>query len=368
MGIEDLKGLLEEQRDAFSGFKAGLERRFEEIEKRVGRLALGGAGTGASYVDGGDKAAELKGLVDFVRRGETKAMTIGSGPEGGYTLAPQLDTEIMRLAAPYNPTRGLARVVKASSGDFQIPVATSEAASEWRGETQTRNTTAAPTFSMIRPPGGELSACPAITRWLMNDSAFDLGAFVIEYLGRAFGAAESTAIWSGTGLNQPSGLTTYPLAATADASRAFGTIEKLHSGTSADFDGDDLIALLFKLAPAYRAKAAWVVSTTALAKIRGLKASGSGEYLFAPGVTIGQPDMLLGRPIFECADVPAVGAASSSVWVGDWHQAYTLVDVGQPALIRDEITSKGNVLLWSSRRLHGAVVDSNAVKVLSLQV
>ncbi len=345
---------------------AELEKRVYDAETKAARPRMPGVPGEAS--SGVLESPEVKAFADYARSGqvERKAMSIGSGPDGGVTVSVEMDSQITQLAAALDPIRGLARVVKAGTGEWTAVVATSEAAAEWRAETDTRNETATPTLAQIKPPSGEISCSPKLTRWLLNDSDFNLSQFVTEYVGRAFGLAEGAVFWNGTGTNQPKGLTAYTVAATADATRDFGTIEKLHSGNSGIFDGDDLIALLYKLAPAYRANAAWIVSAPALAVIRTLKAVDSGMYLFSPSLADGQPDRLLGRPIYESANVPVPAADAKAIWVGDFRAAYAVVDIGQPWMIRDEVTSKGNVILWTAKRVGGALLDSNAVKTLVL--
>ena len=167
-------------------------------------------------------------------------------------------------------------------------------------------------------------------------------------------------------MNQPKGILEYALAAQADGARPFGTIEKMHSGAAGDFDADDLVSLFFKLKAAYRSNASWLMSGPTLEKVRKMKTSGSGDYLFR--LDAGGAPTLLGRPIIEDDNVPAPGAASNSVILADFRAAYTIVDVGSPVLIRDNVTSKGKTLFYTERRVLGAALDTNAAKVLHLAV
>ena len=83
-----------------------------------------------------------------------------------------------------------------------------------------------------------------VRRFLLEDSAYNVERFIIDEVGKSFGVSEGAAFISGSGTNRPKEILTYTLAATGDDTRAFGQIEKLHSGTS-DFDADDLIDLLY---------------------------------------------------------------------------------------------------------------------------
>ena len=63
-----------------------------------------------------------------------------------------------------------------------------------------------------------------------------------------------------------------------------------------------------------------------------------------------------------------VAAGSASVLVGDFKAGYLITDIGRPTFIVDNVTSKGNTLFYVENRVGGAVVDSNAIKVMTLEV
>lgn len=366
MDLEDLKKMLAEQKGAFDVFKAGLGRRLDALEAGEKRRALGlGGGERGDGVPGEVRAA----FEHFARTGEfeRKAMAINSGPDGGFSVPSELDVKILSVAATMGAIRRLARNVKASSADFTSVIATSFSGTAWLNETATRSNTATPSLATVKPSSGGLSAVAPVSNWLLNDSQYDVSSFVIENIGQGMGIAESAAFISGSGVSRPTGILSTPLAITADATRPFGTIEQVNSGTSGTFDIDDLVDLLYKLAPQYRARAAFVMAPSAIAAARKLKASTSGDYYWQPAAAAGQPPTMLGVPVYEDVNLPAPGAASNSVLCGDFLSGYTVTDIGNPILIRDPLTSKGNTLFYVERRIGGAVTDSNAIKVLSLQ-
>jgi HK97 family phage major capsid protein len=74
----------------------------------------------------------------------------------------------------------------------------------------------------------------------------------------------------------------------------------------------------------YRGNASWVVSDALVKLVRKLKDS-EGQYIWQPGLTAGQPDRILNRPVLisEGATVPA--ATAKSIVFGDL-QFYTIAD------------------------------------------
>lgn len=354
--------------EEFSQFKADHTRALREIETRAARPDFRfGAGAAAG------KSPEVKAFESYLRTGDSallrKAMTVGgaAGAEGGYTVPQDLERSIYEMARNASPMLGLVRAVPASSASHEIVVNLQGTVSAWAAETGARAASTAPTFAKVTPPSGDVWANPQITQQLLDDSGFDLTSWLSREIGLSFGIAIDTAIINGSGTNQPKGILNYTLAATGDASRAYGTIEKMHSGVSGDFDADDLISLEAKLKPQYRQNASWVLASATWAKIRSFKDSATGAYLIGP-LTGATPPSLLGHPVFLDENVPAVGAGAHAVIFGDFSAAFTLTNIRGVRVLLDPYTAKPYVHFYSTQRVGGAVVDTAAVKVLTLAV
>jgi HK97 family phage major capsid protein len=60
----------------------------------------------------------------------------------------------------------------------------------------------------------------------------------------------------------------------------------------------------------------WLMAKSAIAAVRKVK-DGDGRFIWSAGsIAAGQPDELLGYPVFENPAAPALGATSSSIGVG----------------------------------------------------
>ena len=72
---------------------------------------------------------------------------------------------------------------------------------------------------------------------------------------------------------------------------------------------DNLIDAVYDIPAFYRQSGRffWVFNDTVWAAVRKLKDS-TGQYLWQPGLSMGQPDMLLGYPIYVDSNFAAVGA------------------------------------------------------------
>lgn len=340
-----------------------MQSQFETLEAKQNRPHLGGWGASADL--------EEKAFEGFMRTGdrtELKAMATDTGPSGGFLVPANLDRQIQQVLLRYSPIRGIARVVATQTAEFQIPIMKTLPGASWAGERQARTETGAPELALVTPPGGDLYAAPALTQRLIDDAAFDVTAWIVDAIAQQFAITEGTAFVNGDGVEKPKGFLTYGTSTAGDATRTFGTLQYTATGQSGGFattnPADKLIEALHTLAPQYRANAVWLMHSDTMQLVRQFKEATTNAYLWQPGVQAGAPPTLFGLPVVECVDMPTPAANSLSVAVGDFHRGYVVTDRWGTRLIRDELTSKPNVVFYAFRRTGGAVVDSNAIKLL----
>lgn len=373
--MDELKDLFEAQGAAMKDFRKHIDAKYEELASRVvemqkasGRPSLGG------FPHHSGQSAEVKGFLSYMRSGDTagviqsKAASSGSGPDGGYLVPEELDGMLTKYLRAASPMRQLARVVEVSSSTFTIPFSTLGTGATWVGETASRPATAMPGFASIDIPARTVYANPAITQNLLDDNAFDLENWLIQELTDSFGDAEGAAFVTGDGVNSPRGLFTYDVSATADATRPVGEFQYVPTGASGAFassnPGDALISLVHAVRPQYRANASWLIGGEALEAIRKMKDGSGAFYLWQPSQVAGQPSTLLGYPVYEDENVPAIAAGSLSVAFGDFSRAYVITD-RSTSMLRDPFTNKPYVNFYTTKRVGGGRSgDSRAVKFL----
>jgi HK97 family phage major capsid protein len=69
-------------------------------------------------------------------------------------------------------------------------------------------------------------------------------------------------------------------------------------------------------------------------------------------------------PILEAEDMPAKAANSLSIAFGDFRRGYLIVDRIGTRVIRDPFSNKPYVGFYTVKRLGGALINSEAIKVL----
>ncbi len=342
-----------------------LEASFDAVEMAavpVARPMLAGADApGKALFEGYVRAGALP---------EMKSFTGVSGDAGGFAIPRDIDEVIDATLKSISPIRGIANVVKVGSAGYRKLVTTGGTPSGWAAEDGLRPTTATPVFAEIAPPMGELYANPSASQAMLDDARFDVEAWLSGEIAMEFAKAEGAAFVNGSGTNRPRGFLQAPTAPTADATRAFGTLQYVASGAAGDFatnPQDRLIDLVQTLRGPYRQGASFVMNSSTLARIRKLKTT-DGAFLWSPSLVAGQPATLLGYPVVEAEDMPDIAANSLSIAFGNFRLGYIITERSETTLLRDPYTSKPFVNFYATKRVGGAVSNSEAIKLLRFSV
>jgi HK97 family phage major capsid protein len=326
-----------------------------------------------SGVTDGDpaKAAFVEG---YLRRGAEVEMKSFAGmvaADGGYAVPKEIDQQIDALLKAASPIRSVANVVQVGSAGYRKLVTQSGVTSGWATEGGARPTTNTPVFNEIVPSFGELYANPAATQAMLDDAQFDVEAWLATEISAEFAKAEGSAFVNGDGINKPKGFLTYNTAVTSDTTRAFGTLQYVPSGGASDFittnPHDRLLDLVHALRAPYRRGAVWVMNSATLAKIRKFKDT-TGAFIWMPGLVTGQPDTLLGYPVIESEDMPDVAVNALALAFGNFQAGYLIAERAETSILRDPYTNKPYVNFYATKRIGGAVSNSEAIKVMKIAV
>ncbi len=340
------------------------------LARQVAAMARPGSRAG---LERGEDDGERKAFVDrYLRKGSEagvslKSLNGASAADGGYAVPDELDRRIDTVLRDISPIRRIANVVNVGSANYRKLVATGGFASGWASEIASRAETDTPDFAEIAPPMGELYANPAASQAMLDDAGFDVEGWLAGEIAQDFAKAEGLAFVSGNGTNRPKGFLSAPVAATGDAVRAFGTLQYLPTGAAGGFaasnPGDGLVDLIHTLRPAYRQGACFVMNSATLGRIRKFK-DADGGYLWRPGLAEGQAATLLGYPVVEAEDMPDVAANSYSVAFGNFKAGYVIAERSGVRILRDPFSNKPFVHFYATKRVGGAVADSQAIKLL----
>lgn len=343
------------------------KRRMDQIETVHGRPGLDMGG--APLAEGG---SEYKAAFrNYLRKGteagfealQLKALSVGTDANGGYLVPNQLADAIVRIVNESSPMRALARVETISSDSLDLIEDTDDMAAAWADETTVRSSdTTTATIGRNTIDTFEMYAQPKATQKLIDDAAIDIEQWIAEKVADKFARLEATSFISGNGTTAPKGILSYT------AGTSFGQIQQVASGTASAVTADSLVQLYYALKDEYAKNATFLMHRSTLQAVRLLKESTTNQYLWQPGLAAGTPDTLLGAPVALAADMPVPAASSLSVAVGDFKRAYLIVDRIGIRTLRDPFTSKPFVQFYTTKRVGGEVVNTEALKLLKLAV
>jgi HK97 family phage major capsid protein len=384
--------VLSEKLGRIDAFVADTQKRLEEAETILARKNKFKADYGDEYAEKasafeaqmakargipakGDFAADdlkayRKSFVQWMRKGDElldldskKALSVGSDPDGGYTVEPDTSGRIVQKIYETSPVRQVASVQAIGTDSLEGLYDLDEAAAEWVEETQSRSQTDTPKLGQWRIPVHELSAKPSITQKLLDDSMIDIEGWLADKVADRFSRTENAAFVAGDGVGKPRGFLTYP-----DGTNLPGQIQQFPTGESGGFDdsgdgGDVLMDVIYGLKQGYRSGARWMMPRSVTAEVRKLK-DAEGRYLWQPGIAAGQPATLLGYGVIEFEDMPDLDNGSLSMAFGNMGEAYQIVDRIGIRVLRDPYTAKPRVLYYTTKRTGGDVVNFEAIKLI----
>lgn len=304
-------------------------------------------------------------LRTYILTGERRALSTAVGADGGYTVIPELDKEVMRQMQDDSVMRQIATVRTTKSNEYKKLVSVGGAAVNHASEGDKRTETATPKLEEVEIKLNTIYAYPKTTQEILDFSEVDILGWLTSEIADTFTATEDENFVSGDGVKKAKGFLSYPRAATGDKTRPFGTLEKMVTAGAAP-TADELIDLLFKLKYKYRKNAVWVMNSGSAAALQKLK-NGNGDYIWRDRLVAGSPDTLLGRPVYYLENLSDAAAGEPVLAVGDFRRGYYVVDHTTGVRTRpDNITEPGFYKVNTDKYVGGGVVDSNAIKVLEI--
>ena len=283
------------------------------------------------------------------------ALSVGEDSEGGFTVPDEFERKLVEALEGNNIFRGMATVIRTSSGTRKIPIAEDTGEASWidEGEEIPESDT---TFGQTMLSAYKLGTMIKISNELLNDSAFDLASYIARRFGVRMGNAEERAFITGDGVGKPLGLLD-------DAGAKIGVTAA--KTTAISFD--EVFQLYYALKAPYRKKAEFLCSEALVLQLMTIK-DNNGNYIWKPGLDIGKPDTLLNRPLKTSAFMPEVAAGNKVMAFGDYSY-YWIADRQNRTFRRlNELYARTDqVGFLTTQRVDGKLILPEAVQVLRMK-
>ncbi|MBR2603012.1 MAG: phage major capsid protein [Clostridia bacterium] len=281
------------------------------------------------------------------------ALQVGTDSEGGYLVPDEYERTLIEALEDQNIFRQLAHVIHTSSGDRKIPVVASKGTASWIDE-EAQYPESDDAFGQVSIGAYKLATMIKISEELLNDSVFDMPAYIAKEFARRIGAAEEEAFFTGNGTGKPLGI----LAATGGAETGV-------TAAAADkITMDEVIDLFYSLRAPYRRNAVFIMNDATVKALRKLK-DGQGQYLWQPSITAGTPDTILNRPVYTSGFMPTLATGNKTILFGDLGYYWVADREGRSFKRLNELYAPtGQVGFLASQRVDGKLILPEAVKVL----
>ncbi len=256
-----------------------------------------------------------------------------------------------------------ATVLNTTQGnDIQLPMSNGFAAATLLTEGDAIGASN-PTFAQTTIGAYKFGHLSQISEELITDAGVDAVGYLAEDGGTALGHGVGGYLITGTGTAQPTGIA---------GSAGFATVASASGSAAAGFTYDDVITLYHSIIRPYRSGASFICNDSVVKTLRKLRdgsgGAGTGQYLWQPAMTAGEPDTLAGRPIYTDPAMPtATTTTGKGLAFGNWKRG-VVVRIAGGVRVESSRDYAFNTDLTTWRfitRADARIVDTSAARVLT---
>lgn len=323
---EERRDLIQEEQNQWDTLMNEVTRMAKDIERREQQLAqerqLQQTADGFRPDPGGreDRVTafqreQREHLIRFLRdsnapnRIQLRALQADADIYGGYLVTPvQFVQDLIKAVDNLVYIRQWATIYQVATAEsLGAPSLDNDPADPtWTGELAIGSEDSTMSFGKRELHPHPLAKYIKVSRKLLRQVP-DVEGLVRDRLGYKFSVTMENAYLNGSGSNQPLGVFT----ASDDG---IGTDRDVSTGnTTTEIRFDGLIEAKYALKPQYWPRAKWLFHRDGVKQVAKLK-DGEGQYLWRESVRVGEPDRVLGLPVFMSEYVP--NTFSTGLYVG----------------------------------------------------
>ena len=280
----------------------------------------------------------------------SNALKEGSDGSGGYLVPDEFDEKIIVALKEENILRKLGKVIK-TEHTHKIPRMVDGYEAEWYDENDRFNFSGAK-FDEIVFNAYKLGALIKVSNEFLEDTPKDIENFICEMIVERFSRSEEETFFTGDGIGKP-----------------LGIIHQAQVGAvtenTGDINLDDIIELVYSVKKPYRENAVFIMSEEVCAHLKKFK-NYNGRNIWK--VANGEPDMLLGYPVYTTTKLDGVETGNKPVLFGNFDY-YCIAERGNRTIQRlsERYAEQGQVGFIGTQRVDAKIVDPEAIKSLEIK-
>lgn len=302
----------------------------------------------------GINAGEARALAEL--RGTDTQITTNDGL-GGFLVPENWSDFVSATELFKSDIEQVATVIRTANGQhFNLPANDDTAVVAAILGEGTAEGVSDMTFTNVKfEPYTYSSKIVKVSNQLISDNAFDLASFVGGQLANRLKRGINAHLTTGTGSSQPQGIV------------AGSTLGKTAASATA-VTVSEVMDLFYSVDASYRnAPGASFMMNSATAKaVRVLGFGSSNDFpAYVPGMSVGEPDMLFGKPVYINEDMDGIATGNKSIIFGDLKQYY-VHEAGGVQLLRlnERFADALSTGFIAYRRIDGNVLQGSAIKHL----
>lgn len=368
------RSMTSEEKSKFEAIEAdarGLKQEIEIIERNAemkkeiaamegeARAAAPKANASAAfskYLRHGFAALTAEERSMIQKRG-TSTQVAGTDNLGGY-LVPQEFSNELDLATEFTgEVERLAKKLNTAGGGLLDYPTLNDVATDANLVSEAAAVTVQDmTFGNKQLSAYNYSSLVKVSQQLLQDSAFDLNAFLVEAMGERISRATNAAFTTGTGSSQPQGIIT-------------GAASGKVAASATAITADEILDLIYSIDPSYRNKASFglMAHDNVIAAIRALGIGSANDFpVFIPSMSAGEPDRIFGVPVYVNNDMASSIATGEKTLLAADFSKFVVRNAGGIQMLRlnERFADELEVGFVSWKRSDSAVLDNRAVKYL----
>ena len=354
--LKDIEKSVKNLENTFTQFTQESEQKMNQFYAIKSAIAMS---SGSDSFETQEKSADFR---SFLTKGIGQKMLSTQTNGGEYTIPNFVVENIHSQLKMGSSLRSIASVTEVSSDSYELLVDKGEANVGWAAEMDDRQETDLPELQKIQIHTHELYAKPRVSQKVLDDSSVNLEEWISNKISESMSIMENAAFIKGDGDKKPKGILSYPLSEEISDDH----LQVVKTGENGSIqNADALLAVVDALRSDFLPGACWMMSRSALSMLRGLKDE-SRRYLLRSSLSEGMSHTLLGFPVVlnDALDQVRPGEVSTPILFGNFKLGYQIVDRREVSLLRDPYSAKPFVEFYATKRVGGAVVDCNAIKVL----
>ena len=307
----------------------------------------------------GLNAGEARAIQELRAAGDDAANVSNVGANGGFLVPENWSDFISATELFKSDIEKVATVLRTSNGQpFNLPATDDTGVVASILGQATAVTRKDMEFTNVKfDPFTYSSGLVQVSNQLMSDNAFDLSSFVGNLLAQRLNRGINGGLTTGTGVagTDPQGIVTGSSLGKTAAGVAAVTIP-------------EVMDLFYSVDVSYRnaPNAGFMMNSTTAKAIRVLGFGETNDFpAYVPGMSVGEPDMLFGKPVYINEDMASLATGNKTIIFGDLKQYY-VHEAGGVQLLRlnERFADALSTGFIAYRRVDGNVLQGSAIKHL----